>query len=190
MFWQNHPFLNSYFNQVYKRSNVKNISRYFPFNPLFSCRSPATPTRSLPGEACVDISDPEVRTMDQITIKTPNPKCRLYWGLIEFIDWRYSQSCWYFRPALWSIAALTFSLVSSPLTPFPVWISILYTRTQCVRGGGVWGQRMGVGLRQINTCAATYLYFIFKKSRHLGFVVFIYIWSTIRTMLNISAIRY
>jgi len=23
---------------------------------------------------------------DQITIKTPNPKCRLYWCLIEFID--------------------------------------------------------------------------------------------------------
>ncbi len=38
--------------------------------------------------------------MDKITFKTPNPQCRLYWCLIEFIDWRYSQSCWYFRPAL------------------------------------------------------------------------------------------
>ena len=37
--------------------------------------------------------------MDQITIKTPNPKCRLYWCL-EFRDWRYSLSCWYFRPLL------------------------------------------------------------------------------------------
>ncbi len=27
-----------------------------------------------------------------ITIKTPNPKCRHYWCLMEFIDWRYSQS--------------------------------------------------------------------------------------------------
>jgi hypothetical protein len=26
----------------------------------------------------------------------PNPKCRLYWCLIEFIDWIYSQLCWYF----------------------------------------------------------------------------------------------
>jgi hypothetical protein len=34
--------------------------------------------------------------MDQITIKTPNPKCRLYLCLIEFIDWRYSQSFWHF----------------------------------------------------------------------------------------------
>jgi hypothetical protein len=25
-------------------------------------------------------------TMDQITVKTPDPKCRLYWSLIEFID--------------------------------------------------------------------------------------------------------
>ncbi len=77
-------------------------------------------------------------------IKTPNPKCRLYWCLTEFIDWRYSQSCWYFRPGLWTIAPLT-SLVSSP--PFPVWISLLhftvYTYIQCVRwDGGVWGHRI------------------------------------------------
>ncbi len=31
--------------------------------------------------------------MDEGTIKTPNPKCRLYWCFIELIDWRYSQSC-------------------------------------------------------------------------------------------------
>ncbi len=45
--------------------------------------------------------------MGQITIKTPNPKCRLYWCLIDFIDGRYSQSCWHFRPLLWTRAALT-----------------------------------------------------------------------------------
>jgi hypothetical protein len=33
-------------------------------------------------------------------INIRNPKCRLYWCLIEFPDWRYSQSCWYFRPLL------------------------------------------------------------------------------------------
>ncbi len=32
--------------------------------------------------------------------KETKPKCRLYWSFIEFIDWRYSKSCWYFRPAL------------------------------------------------------------------------------------------
>ncbi len=52
-------------------------------------------------------------SMDHITIKTPNLKCRLYWCFIEFIDCRYRQSSWYFRPA-----PLTCSLVSSP-PPLP-----------------------------------------------------------------------
>ncbi len=29
----------------------------------------------------------EWMTWDQITIKTPNPKCRLYWCSVEFIEW-------------------------------------------------------------------------------------------------------
>ncbi len=41
-----------------------------------------------------------VFSMNQISIKTPNPECRLYWCLIEFIDWRYNQSSWYFQLAL------------------------------------------------------------------------------------------
>jgi len=36
--------------------------------------------------------------LDEGTIKTPDPKCRLYWCLIQFTDWRYSQSCWYSTP--------------------------------------------------------------------------------------------
>ena len=31
--------------------------------------------------------------MNQLSIKTPSPKRHLYWCLIEFIDWRYSQAC-------------------------------------------------------------------------------------------------
>ncbi len=42
----------------------------------------------------------QAKNIDQITIKTSKPNCRLYWCLIEFIDGRYSQSCWYFRPPL------------------------------------------------------------------------------------------
>ncbi len=41
-------------------------------------------------------ADAKVATLDQKTKKTTNPKCRFYWCLIEFIDWRHSQSCWYF----------------------------------------------------------------------------------------------
>jgi hypothetical protein len=29
--------------------------------------------------------------MDQISIKTPNPKCRLYWCLLDFVHSRYCQ---------------------------------------------------------------------------------------------------
>jgi hypothetical protein len=32
------------------------------------------------------------KVMGHISMKTPGPKCRLYWCLIEFIVWRYSQS--------------------------------------------------------------------------------------------------
>jgi hypothetical protein len=36
------------------------------------------------------VSQPFVPAIDQITIMTtPNAKCRLYWCLVEFIDWRY-----------------------------------------------------------------------------------------------------
>ncbi len=45
-----------------------------------------------------------LKSMDQISIKTPKPKCCLYWCLIEFTDWRYSRSCLYFRPLLWTCA--------------------------------------------------------------------------------------
>ncbi len=93
-----------------------------------------------------------------MAVKTPNPKCCLYWCLIEFIDWRYSQSYWYFRPALWTIAALTFFLVSSPSCPLSCvnhWISILYysilyRRIQCVGGEGeTWGHGREGDIRQI-----------------------------------------
>ncbi len=86
--------------------------------------------------------------MDQISIKTPNPKCRLYWRLIDFIDWRYSHSCWHFRPLLWTSAPLSFSLVHLLPPPlFPVWIRTgVPVFIQCVTGGGIGG------LRQINTC--------------------------------------
>ncbi len=105
-------------------------------------------------------------SMDQIFIKT---------RLKEFIDWRYSQSCWHFRPLLWTSASLTFSLVHLPPypPPFPVWISTRVCIHTVCKGGGIGG------LRQINTCRQVlYLYWsILKKMRHLGFRDFIDIWS-------------
>jgi hypothetical protein len=75
-------------------------------------------------------------------IKTPNPKCRLYWYIVKFIDWRYSQPCWYFRPLLRTSAPLTFSMVHlhPPPSPFPCVNKYRPTEvcvhTVCNGGGG------------------------------------------------------
>jgi hypothetical protein len=50
----------------------------------------------------------------------PSMSSLLAFKRVYRLEWRYSQSCWYFRPFLW-----TFSLFHSP-PPFPVWISIGY----------------------------------------------------------------
>ncbi len=50
------------------------------------------------------------------------------------MDWRYSQSCWYFRPLLWTSAPLNFSLVHLPQ---PVSTSAgVCIYSVCNRGGG------------------------------------------------------
>ncbi len=43
-----------------------------------------------------------------------------------------------------------------------------YTRTQCVRGGGVWGHWRGGGLRQINTCRKVPLQVNFLRWPHFA----------------------
>ncbi len=47
----------------------------------------------------VKFRDDEAHGPNPVTIKTPNPKCRLYWCLIEFMDWRYRQSLVFFDPS-------------------------------------------------------------------------------------------
>ncbi len=138
--------------------------------------------------------------MDQISTKTPNPKCRLYLCLIEFIDWRNSQSRWYFQPLLWTSAPLTFSLVHFlPFPPFRVnKYSGTYVFIQFVTGGGGGGggrvsscvesiyRSVFDQIPNLQKCFTTpnkkegrgpetnkHLYRpIFKNSRHLGFGVY------------------
>ncbi len=74
--------------------------------------------------------------------------------LSEYIDWRYCQSVGIFvkfKPALWTVAPLTFSSTLPP-SPFTVRISILYTRIQWWGGGGV-----VLSFTQINTCRKVFL---------------------------------
>jgi hypothetical protein len=84
-----------------------------------------------------------------ITIKTTNPRCRFYWCLIEFIDWRYSQSYWYFRPSFVNWRPSTFS--SSPL-PLP-WVNLqIYTFcTMYKRGRRGWGYVESIYRRALYT---------------------------------------
>jgi hypothetical protein len=68
-----------------------------------------------------------------INDKDTKTKCCLYWCLIEFIDWRYSQSCSYFRPSF--VNYCPFNLLSgSPLTPLP---RTVYTDSVWLVGDGV-----------------------------------------------------
>jgi hypothetical protein len=80
-----------------------------------------------------------VWSMDEGTIKTPFPKCRLYWCLIEFIDWRHSQSCWYFDPSCELLPLYLLSDLPQPSSPFPKSTYIIYR--QCVAVGGGVGRR-------------------------------------------------
>jgi hypothetical protein len=79
--------------------------------------------------------------MEKISIKTPNPKCRLYWCLIEFIYWRYSQSCGFFDP---SCELAPPNLLTGSPTPPPPPCEGICVHTVC--NGGI------RGLRHINTC--------------------------------------
>ncbi len=90
------------------------IFSLFPLPPVLPVFTPQTREYSRPETATFlgTISDDGIfgpacwdwRSWTKLTIKTPNPKCRLFGCWTEFVDGRYSQSCWYFRPALWTIA--------------------------------------------------------------------------------------
>ncbi len=71
------------------------------------------------------------------------PKCRLYWCLIEFIDCRYTQSCWYFRPSFVNWCPSNHLSGSTLLPPFPVWISTVY----CIHVYSVWRGYGVLGLK-------------------------------------------
>jgi hypothetical protein len=62
-----------------------------------------------------------VHTMDNGTIKTQNPKCRLYWCLIELIDWRMQSVMLVFSTQfcelLLILPSLWFTFLPPP--PFP-----------------------------------------------------------------------
>ncbi len=89
--------------------------------------------------------------------------------------WDTVSHGWYFRPSFVNCCPSNL-LSGSSLPPFPVCISIQCTRIQCVRGEGIWGQRRGRGLRQINTCQKVPSQVNFFRWRHFGLVSTLYSW--------------
>jgi hypothetical protein len=70
--------------------------RYTIRQHIFMTAAKTSTNKSVP----FNMASTGIVPMDEGTKKKQNPKCRLYWCLLEFKDWRYSQSCWYFRPLL------------------------------------------------------------------------------------------
>ncbi len=105
------PFVKS------KRRN-KNFKLFFyitaAYNSLKTWLAPAVPLLMVRFCGTTPNSTSLGNIMDEGTIKTPSPICRLYWCLIEFIDWRYSQSCWYFRPLLWTALSICLQICYFP----------------------------------------------------------------------------
>ncbi len=120
--------------------------------------------------------------MDQISIKTTNPKFRLYWYLILFIDWRLGDQTsppplpWVNKYRGMNSCSVQKGVESTSKSyTMCIWqdsepTKLLYHPKQILRRGG--------GLGQINTFhQVPLLVNFFKKSRHLGFGVFIDVWS-------------
>jgi hypothetical protein len=78
--------------------------------------------------------------------------------LSEFIDWRYSQSCWYFRPSFVNYCPSNLLSGSPPsFTPSSLCQSTVYTDSMWLGGGG-WGALSCVGdhiLQEFNTLYLT-----------------------------------
>ncbi len=71
--------------------------------------------------------------------------------LSEFIDWSYSQSCWYFWPLL--LNCCPSNLLSGSTLPPPSmceWVFCIHLYCTVFKGGG--GRYGILGLIQINTC--------------------------------------
>ncbi len=77
-----------------------------------------------------------------IKCRDTKTKCRLYWCLIELIDWIYSQLCWYFRPSFvnYCLCNLLSGSTFPTRPPLPK-VKVQYMQTVCgwEGGGGVVG---------------------------------------------------
>jgi hypothetical protein len=83
--------------------------------------------------------------------------------LSEFIDWRYRQSCWYFRPSYVKSCLSNNLLSGSTLPPSPLPLCCIHVYSVCIRGGFE-----VLGLRQIHTFRKVPLKLYFFRWRHFA----------------------
>ncbi len=112
---------------------------------------------SIPSQCeCTQFRTPPPPPHGLINYKDTKTKCRLYWCLIEFIVWRNSESCWYFRPSFVNYCPANL-LSGSPPPPIPLSQSqstIYCTQTVCgFEGiGGCWVVLEAIFCRSLTVC--------------------------------------
>jgi hypothetical protein len=113
--------------------------------PESSSAPPGAHSTLVPNPAAAHLVGAALQNMDQITT---NPKCRLYWCLIEFIDGRTVSHVGIFDPS-YELAPLYPSqwFIYPPPPSLPVKSTGVHVFIQCVGGGS--GARL---VRRINTC--------------------------------------
>ncbi len=91
-----------------------------------------------------------VYSIDQITIKTPSPKCHLFWFIVIVYRLEIQSVMLVFFTPLLNLRHSTLFTGSSPPPPFPLWISTgICIYKVCDGGGGdrvVWIASTGVVL--------------------------------------------
>jgi hypothetical protein len=108
-----------------------------------------------------------------INYKDTKAKCRHLKKLacdrcfLEFIYWRYDQSCWYFRPSFVNCCPSNL-LSDSNLPPLPLTCVNKYTVYTYTVWKGVRGYGVVLGLRSINTCRKVPLEVNFFRWRHFA----------------------
>ncbi len=115
------------FTDVFQSPESQFNNSIYPFQPTTSrnCSSPEDGFRLLVSSNYIDTKAKCRHLQKNLPVKALSGRC-----LFEFIDWRCSHSCWYFRPSF--VNCCPSNLLSdkhSLFPPFLVWIQTVHLHT-------------------------------------------------------------